>query len=539
VSVKTSAIFPLSNAAPGRPEPRVCAPNSPATGQPESDAHHRVLRNSVLNLLGQGCCAGVQIAFIAILARGLDRENFGTFYAVFTLIVVVQILLEMGLSTVLTRRLAHAPEGREAILEEAAGLGLASSAASLLGFLGVGVGVAWIQGDAEAVPTWAAAGVACAAIQVQRFSAGVLHASEWFVSDNLARLLQGILFTVLLIVLVTTTGARAWSAVAMLALSNVVSAVFLLTIVRRKFGCRRVRLTRARARDWLKESLPLWLGDMLRGVTRQLGTLLLWGMASVEAVGVYSIAYRPLGPLELLPRVILQASFPSFARMAGSQLETLSRSFSTCVRILWIVSLPIAVAIGIAADPLVSALAGPAYRDAVLPMQISSWIVPCLFVSVQFRFLFAALGQSRLYIRLVVAALVLQGALVAAMIPAWGYTGACVGALLGEAVFMAAGLAACRRLGVRAVEGPALVSAVVAAGIMAGGLWWFRDLPLLLLAPALVPATAGYFGLCVAFGAIRPAEVRRFGAALAVRFRTGEKERSPVSSGGHHAPTCP
>jgi O-antigen/teichoic acid export membrane protein len=216
----------------------------------------------------------------------------------------------------------------------------------------------------------------------------------------------------------------------------------------------------------------------------------------------------------------LQASFPSFARLAGSQPEALGRALATSVRLLWLVSLPIAVVVCVAAEPLVVALAGPDYRDAALPMQLSSWIVPCLFVSIQFRFLFTALGQARVYIRLVLATLLLEGALIAALVPLAGYVGACVGALIGEIAFLAAGLSACRRLGIQAVEGRALVSAALAAAVLAAGLWWCRHLALPLLAAVSALATLGYFALCVVLGAIRRDEIRHLGGVLAVRLRS-------------------
>jgi RND family efflux transporter MFP subunit len=515
-----------------------------------ADTRPAVLRNSLLNLAGQGLYALVQLAFIALLARGLDGDGFGTFYVVFTLVVVAQILLEVGLTTVLTRRLTQAPQTWRETAAEGGGLCVLSAASSAVVFLGVGLAWACVVGEREPALACAAAGVACAAIQVQRFCAGVLHAFESFMPDNVARLLQGLLFLALLAGLALAGELEPWSALAALAASNLAAAGFLLVVVHRRFRCLRCRLSGARARHWLAESVPLWLGDLGRGATRQAGTLLLWGLATVEAVAVYSVAYRPLGPLELLPRVILQACFPSFARLALARPEDLGRPLSTTVRVLWVLSLPIAVTVCVGAEPLVVALAGPPYREAALPMRIASWIVPCLFVSLPFRFVFTALGRSSAYVRLALGALLLEGALVAALTPL-GAAGACLGALLGEVVFTAAGVLVCRRLGIRAVEGRALASAALAAAVMGGGLWWFRHLPLPLFAVAAALAALGYFALCVGVGAIRVDEVRRLRTALqqagphpsfgtmlsSDRGGTGMAEPAPSAPEGAASPT--
>jgi O-antigen/teichoic acid export membrane protein len=428
------------------------------------------------------------------------------------------MVLEGGLGMVLTRRLIHSPERWRETVAEATGMFAVSGAASVAVFLGLGGAWAWAAGDPEPFIACAAAGVGCAAVLAQRLCSGVLHAFERFVPDNVARLIQGSVFVGLLAVLVARGGGRAWCAVVLLAISQMAAAGYMLAVVTRDFGCLRYRLDRGRARHWLAESVPLGLGDMLRGLTRQVGTLLLWAMQTVEAVSIYSLAARPLGPLELLPRVVVQAAFPSFARQVGTHHEALRQSVATTSRLLWIISLPVAVTLCVCAEPLVVALAGPEYREAAAPLRIIAWTVPALFLSIQFRFLFTALGLSRLYMVLVVATLLLQGVLVAALIPAWGYTGACAGALVGEAAFTVGGLAAFRWLGVRAVEFRRLGAAVVAAAVMGAALSTGAHLSLFWLAPASALATAGYLALCVGLGAIPGHEVRHLRAALAGCF---------------------
>src|SRR5437762_3076154 len=73
--------------------------------------------------------------------------------------------------------------------------------------LALGGASAWHHGNAGPVHALAAAGVACAALQVQRFCAGVFRAYEQFHPENVGRVLQGVLFTALLGLLTWRGGA--------------------------------------------------------------------------------------------------------------------------------------------------------------------------------------------------------------------------------------------------------------------------------------------------------------------------------------------
>src|SRR5262249_1203666 len=153
--------------------------------------------------------------------------------------------------------------------------------------------------------------------------------------------------------------------------------------------------------------------------------------------GIYSVAYRPHAPLVFLPRSVLAATFPAFTRMAADA-ATLGRAFAQSIRLLWIAGLPIAVAISLYAEPLITTLAGREYLEAVPLMRILIWKTALAFLSTQFRFLFAAVGKLQTYARLVLVVFLLEAVVEMALIPWWGCLGACTGSVLGELGFTAA-----------------------------------------------------------------------------------------------------
>jgi stage V sporulation protein B len=267
-------------------------------------------------------------------------------------------------------------------------------------------------------------------------------------------------------------------------------------------------------RRWFSESVPMGLGDVLRGVTWQLDTLLLGWLQLPEVVGIYSVAYRPLGPLNLVPQAILTAVFPAFVQMAERDRDALDQAFTTSIRFAWLISLPIAVTICIGAKPIILLVASPEYLEATVPLRILIWVTCLSFLSFHFRFLFVALNLQQAYSRLVGLILVLKALVELALIPRCGYCGACAGSVLGELVFTTVGLAICRRWGVGRIEWGALVLAALAGAAMGAVLWAARRFRFPILVPTVAMASRLYFLLCILLGALRRDEVQRLYEAL-------------------------
>jgi stage V sporulation protein B len=473
---------------------------------PKVGSAHRVLRNSTINLSSQGLYAVFHLLSVIILARGLGKDGFGEFYTLFALILVVQLVVEVGTGRILTLRISQAPPLWRKTAGEAGGVfALLSLASAAVFWLGGGLW-SWYRHDAGLFFEFVAAGIACAALQVQRFAAGIFQAFEMFGYENGARILQGALFTAGVFALI---GQGLPMVMQALAASQLLGAALMLVALRRRWGRLGGHLNLPILKTWLGEALPLGLGDMIRGLTWQLDTILLAFLQAPAVVGIYSIAYRPLGPLNWLPRAVLTAAFPSFARMAQDRLP-LNRAFSTSIRLLWIISIPIAVAIFVCAEPLVIVLAGPDYLEAVVPLRILIWITSLSFLSFQFAFLLTAVHQQRSYAWLVGLVFVLEAAVELALIPWWSYLGACIGSILGEIAFTVLGLALCRRLGYGQMPWRPLALAVLAGAGMGLILWPLRAWPLGVLIPAVALATAFYLIICIGSGALQWQEVRRF-----------------------------
>ncbi len=486
----------------------------------------KAVRNSTLSLVSQGLYAVLHLVSIAILARALGMADFGRYFTIFALVLVVQLAMELGLGTALTRRLAPQSTAANPTTAQAWGLFLWVALASALVLLAAGAAVDTFISGRGHLRDFAFAAVACAALQVQRFCTGVFRAFEVFAPENIARILQGACFTLLLVATPLLQPVSLGSALAAFAASHVLATAWLLAAYWRRwrfFGC---SLSLAHAREWVREAVPVGIGDTVRGLTWQLDTVLLGWMRPAAEVGIYSVAYRPLGPLNWIPRAVTAATFTSFARLAQTDRAQLARSFSATVRVLWVVSLIPAVLFFVCAEAVVRTLAGAAYLEAVIPLRIVIWVACFSFMSYPLGAMFAATGQPRLYARLAILTFSIELALEALLIPFWGYLGACFGSFTGELFFTAAGLALCRRQGLVRLEWHRLAGAALAALAAGAALWPMRHLPLGWLSLAVAGSTLLYVAMCVALGALAREEVTRLVQAILKRVPAAAQQAS-------------
>jgi len=507
---------------PQSPNPRGAADNGT---ERDHRPLSRIVRNSAINAVGTVLNLALTFVAIFLLARRVGKEALGLYFTIFTIALVVYFVLESGISTVLTRRIARDRAGLVRHVSEANGLLMLVSGLAVLVMTAIGVGWSWWEawfdrpGDGllfglAIVPMFAAAGLACAFRVVMEFYAAVFRGLERFEYENIARVIQSGVFAVGVIFLVYPPEDTAlYWALAVLVISNGASALYVAWALQRGWKCLGFELNRRVIRDWIPESLPLGVGDLVQRITWQVDTILLGQLRPLAEVGLYSIAYRPLQPLNLVPRTVLAVTFPEFSRLAHVDRPALDRAFTASIRLLWIVSLPISIAVCAVAEPLVVLPAGAEFAEAATPLRLLIWIVNLSFISTQFRFLFTAIDQQRTFTRLVVPILVLKIVAELALIPFLGYYGACLGALLAEASLVVAGLWILRAHGLGGLDWARMALAIPAGVAMALPLWLLQGSHWLVLMAATVIAGLLYFPLAIVLGAVTREEIAKFAVA--------------------------
>ena len=488
------------------------AENFPAPDAETDDAPlGRIVRNSAFNAIGTVLIVPSNMLALFIMARRLGAQPVGTFFTIFAISAVIHWIADAGTTTVLTRRVSRFPERLKEIVAEASGiLPVVCLASAAMFFVMSSAWMLWNTGEISLSVVLVAA-AAMASRHALDFAANVLRGLERFEFENLSRVVQTMSFCVFVWLWVYPETGGALAAFIAFAASNFIAAALLWGMLLVKWQCAGFRFSRQILRDWLTESIPLGGGDVIRQVLMQMDTLLLAAFKPQAVVGLFSIAARPLQPLQLLPRIIVSVTFPTMSRTAHLDRAAFSQMFAKTTSILWAASLPISIAVSMGAMPMILATAGPRFADAARPLQFLIWTTGLIFINAQLRFVLTALDAEQSYWRLITRVLVAKIVLVAILIPIWGLYGACAGNFLGEAILCLGGMFTLNRLEVRGPALAQLLRAVPAAMAMALVLWPFMGdhAGLVTLAVASVGASVVYVLVCLACGVLPWSDVVR------------------------------
>src|SRR5687767_11893807 len=94
----------------------------------------RIVRNSAFNAMGVALILPFNFIALFTLARRLGKDSLGTFFTIFAISAVIHWIADAGVSTVLTRRVARAPEQLRQIVGEATGMLMLVCLASVTSF---------------------------------------------------------------------------------------------------------------------------------------------------------------------------------------------------------------------------------------------------------------------------------------------------------------------------------------------------------------------------------------------------------------------
>ena len=93
-------------------------------------------------------------------------------------------------------------------------------------------------------------------------------------------------------------------------------------------------------------------------------------LAGAASVGLYSVGLKYLDGLNIVPSVFTMAVFPLMSRYARAEDNSLLRAYVLSLRLLVIVSLPVAVTVTLLAQPLVWLVGGAKYLDVAETVQV-------------------------------------------------------------------------------------------------------------------------------------------------------------------------
>ncbi len=287
-----------------------------------------------------------------------------------------------------------------------------------------------------------------------------------------------------------------------------------------EFRSRRVRagvLDLPLIREMTRESWFLMLNHLLATIFYQIDVVIIEPFHGSGMVAEYSVAYKWVSGLNIIPSFFTQALLPVMSRQAHEDRAALKRNYTLAIKLLVCTALPIAVAFTFMAYWLTSLLGGAQYLpDGAIATQLMIWSIPIGWMNSLTQYVLIAVDMHRRITRAFVIGVAFNIIANLIFIPQYGYQAAAIITIASEAVlFVPFALLMHEALGVLS-WGRMLWRPIAAAAVMAGVLlvgWPIQPMV------ALIVSIPIYGGVLLALRPLNGEELARLLPLLPSRLR--------------------
>jgi O-antigen/teichoic acid export membrane protein len=393
------------------------------------EAGQRILRGGAVRFVGFGLGTLVSVVGVALVTRHLGRADYGRFSTVVSLVTVVQVITDVGMSTLAVREYAQRRDAsRERVLALILGLRVALT--------GVGVTLAVLLGvlfgyDGQMLLGAVLTGVGLLALVLQGTYAVPLSAEIRMVPVTLLDVGRQLMLTLAYVGLVLA-GAGIVPFLAATVPVHVALLAMTVPLVRGKVSLR----PRMELRAWgelLRPTLTFSLATAV-GMIYSYTALIVCGLVtSADETGLFAAAFRVFIILIVIPGLLVTTAFPLLARTSLSDRARFDYALLRLNEVGALVGGATAVGTVLAAPAIIQVIAGPSYDGGIPALRVLGLALALSFVVAPWGYALLAGEDQRPLLRGNALAFVLSAATVALVAPGLGAEGAAFGTLVGEA----------------------------------------------------------------------------------------------------------
>ena len=224
-------------------------------------------------------------------------------------------------------------------------------------------------------------------------------------------------------------------------------------------------------RGMARESYPLMLNHFLATIFFQIDVVILEALRGAAIVGKYSVGYRWLLALNVIPAFFTMAIFPRLSRQAEEDRAALQSNYVLALKLLAALVFPAAVLLTALAYPLTLLLGGRDFLpEGAIALQIMVWSMPLGWLNSLTQYVLIALNRQRQLTWAFVGGVTFNVVTNLIFIPTFGYRAAAVTTIASEAILLVGFAVLLRREAVRVPWVGILWKPGAAAAVMAGAM---------------------------------------------------------------------
>lgn len=386
-----------------------------------------VIKNSIWLLLAEGINKGVLFLVWILIARNYRPEVYGIFGYVFSVMTLIAMVADFGLTNATIRELAKHHGETKSYFEKALAL---KFLLSVLAFLMMLAAAVFMSADIRNLAMLAGAAILLEGLtDYVRVSFRVSEHSQNEV------VIKAVTALFLIVVVAGCILLKLPLAAILLGFcfANAFGLLLSLRLIGWKLPC---RIDGIFSGQLLAQSWPLFLGLIFTATYGQIDLILIKAYRGFAEVGLYQAGYKLLFGFQLL-KVVHMAMFP---RLAAFHAAGDTAAYRLLVRPSILVSLLALIPIGIAVTAFPSDILmfffGPQYVGAATALPLLIWSGILSFIAGFFTYTMIIAGHQKSWLLLEFGALAVLIAIEVLLIPARGFYGAAVATLAGEVLFL-------------------------------------------------------------------------------------------------------
>lgn len=389
----------------------------------------QLYKNISFTGLHQIFVTALAFVLVPVATRYLGVDDYGLYAVATTIGFFVNLIADLGLSTILTREIAKHPKIVSKLFAHVLSLKLVLTIAAvciliicllIAHYSPKSTRVILVFSIAALLGSFSSAafGVFRGVEKMQYEAIGVSLDKFLSVSIGIAVLLLG--FGVEYFI---------WSFV----ISGLVLFVFSFRILYKKFLTFELNWRRRGSLIVLRISIYLGISAFLAMAYNYLDILMLSKMGTLQDIGLYSAAYRILMVTRIFPTILVTAFLPQLSSN-HTNVGILSAFFREGVSYLLLIIIPLIPAAVYLAKPIMLFICGQDFVAGAAALQILAFAIAAQTLNIFFVPLYVATNNQNKIVHFQVFGLLVNVALNLLLIPLWSFIGAAIATVATEGV---------------------------------------------------------------------------------------------------------
>jgi len=397
----------------------------------------KIARNTTYLTLAYVFQKVTAFVYFALIARHIGADMLGKYSFSIFFIMLLSVLIDLGLNQVLTREIAKYPEKTNEYFDNVFSLKIvtgvivyliAIALVNILGYPQITRNLVMITGifmflDAL-TQTMHATMRGHQNLKYESINAVIYQAIEVGIGA-IVLILKLPIYGLVLAILAASIASFTYT------ISRIVK-VFKIKI--------KLIFTKSVIKNLLKLALPFFIAGVFIKIYSHVDSILITKLASDEAMGFYSVPYKLVFSLQVLPMAFGASIYPAFSNYWLKARDMLKNTFEKSLFYLMIIALPITFGTFALADQIIIKVYSSEFEPSILALQIL--IVSALFTFLTFPVgaLLNACDRQKTNTRNIGIVMLVSIIISLILIPRFSFYGAAISALIGQSLLFTLGM---------------------------------------------------------------------------------------------------